>query len=172
LGSYGPGRPAAGVVVAAIIVEAEAVGAASAAAGAVEVNGALGYFANGADAMVAAEVAGVATAAVPPADDVVVSTAPGLAAFARFIDEGGATAATAAWGVDCVDGNAGAVFDAVDAVADSEGEVDCATSGVPSVDLPGFHQAQREPDWHPAMPMVITNNIAVWIAKSFIVVLP
>jgi hypothetical protein len=142
-----------------------------AAAGVVALSGTLGYFASGADAMVAAEFGGVGLEAVAT-DGVVVNTAPGCAAFARFIDEGGAAAIVAAWGADCVEGNTGAVFGAADAVADTRGAADRATSDESSDALSCFHQAQRGPDWQPATPTTIANIIAVRIAKSFIFVLP
>jgi hypothetical protein len=140
-------------------------------AGVVALNGAFGYFASGADAIVAADVGGVVPGTVALGAGVF-KVPPGFAAFAKFIDDGGAAATTAACGVDCVEGNTGAVFAAVDAVAEAGGAADRATSDESSDALSCFHQAQRGTDWQPVVPTATANNIAVRIAKSFIFVLP
>src|SRR5262245_1445732 len=89
---------------------------------------------------------------------------PGFAAFARFIDEGEAAATC---GFERVEGNAGDVAGAVDAVADTGGAAVRATREASSDALSGFHQAQRGPDWQPGKPTTIANSNNERMAESF-----
>lgn len=134
---YGPAGATTGAGADATAV---GVGEAAVAKGVAPVIGAPGNVAVGAAASVADEVGGIAFAGV------VVITAPGFAAFARFIDEGEIPPMATACGVTWVEGSAGAVFGSADAVAVTGGAADRATSDASSDALSCFHQAQRGPD--------------------------